>query len=79
MIYLHPTFIFLFLLFSSLFVKAQQITVTGSVTDEHGEPLVGVTVQIKGSTSGTVTGADGDFSLAAPADGVIQFSYIVEP
>lgn len=76
MIYLHRTFIFLFLLFSSLFVEAQQITVTGSVTDEHGEPLVGVTVQIKGSTSGTVTGADGDFSLAAPADGVIQFSYI---
>lgn len=76
MIYLHRTFIFLFLLFSSLFVEAQQITVTGSVTDEHGEPLVGVTVQIKSSTSGTVTGADGDFSLAAPADGVIQFSYI---
>ena len=37
---------------------------------------MGVTVQIMGSTSGTVTGADGDFSLAAPADGIIQFSYI---
>ncbi|MFA7493887.1 MAG: carboxypeptidase-like regulatory domain-containing protein [Proteiniphilum sp.] len=76
MIHLHRTLIFLFLLFFSFFVKAQQITVTGSVTDEKGEPLTGVTVQIKGSGSGTVTGVDGEFSLAAPAGGIIQFSYI---
>ncbi len=76
MIHLHRVLMFLMLLSFPLFVKAQQMTVTGSVIDENGEPLVGVTVQVKGSASGTVTGADGDFSLSAPVDGVIQFSYI---
>ena len=76
MIYLHRTLMFLMLLLLPLLVKAQHITVTGSVSDQRGEPLVGVTVLIKGSLSGTVTGADGGFSLSAPADGIIQFSYI---
>lgn len=76
MIYLHRTLMFLILLFFPLFIKAQQITVTGSVTDENGEPLAGVTVQLKGSASGTVTDIRGNFSLTAPADGVMHFSYI---
>ncbi len=55
MIYLHRTLMFLTLLLFPLFIKAQQITVTGFVTDENGEPLAGVTVQLKGSASGTVS------------------------
>lgn len=50
--------------------------VTGKVTDSSGNPLVGVTIQVKGSTSGTVTDAGGNFSLEAPDDAVLVISYI---
>ena len=42
------------------------IVVTGSIKDENGEALVGVTVQIKGTTKGTTTGPDGTFRLSFP-------------
>jgi len=55
----------------------QQKTVSGKVTDEYGEPLPGVTIVVKGTTTGTVTNADGEFSLAnLPADAVLQFSFV---
>src|SRR5437660_1608838 len=44
-----------------------QRTVTGKVTDERGNPLPNVSVQIKGTTTGTVTTPDGTFSLSVPA------------
>jgi len=44
---------------------AQQI-VTGTITDEAGEPLIAATILAKGSTSGTVTDLDGAFSLSVP-------------
>lgn len=50
--------------------------VTGTVTDSSGTPLVGVTIQVKGTTSGTVTGADGSFTLNAPDSAVLVVSYI---
>lgn len=55
----------------------QQRTVTGVVTDQNGLPLPGVTVVVTGTTTGTVTNADGNFSLALP-DGVetLQFSFV---
>ena len=54
----------------------QQQRATGRVTDEKGEPLIGVTILVKGTTEGTVTDADGKFSLPATIDDVLQFSYI---
>jgi TonB-dependent starch-binding outer membrane protein SusC len=56
---------------------AQQRTVTGVVTDQSGQPLPGVTVVVAGTTTGTVTDADGNFSLALP-DGAetLQFSFV---
>lgn len=54
----------------------QQQEVTGIVTDSSGEPLVGVTVKLKGSTQGAVTDMDGKFSLPAKAGDVIVVSYI---
>ena len=55
----------------------QQITVTGKVTDELGDPLPGVTVSIKGTTQGTATDANGAYSLAVPnANATLAFSYI---
>jgi len=53
-----------------------QDVVSGIVTDENGEALVGVTVTIQGSTAGTATDLDGSFSLQAPADAILEVSYI---
>ncbi len=55
------------------------ITVTGKVTDENGAGLPGVTVVLKGTTQGTVTDLDGNFSLNVPdgqENGTLVFSYV---
>jgi len=53
------------------------ITVTGSVSDENGDPLTGVTVMIKGTLSGVITDFEGKYTIInVPADGVIVFSYV---
>lgn len=44
--------------------KIADITVSGTVTDLQGEPLIGVNVLVKGTNKGTSTGIDGHFSLA---------------
>ena len=55
----------------------QLITITGVVTDAEGEPLPGVTIQIKGTTQGTATDANGTYTLSFPDENVIlTFSYI---
>lgn len=54
-----------------------QRTVTGKVTDQNGEPLVGVTVVEKGTSHGTVTNVDGTFTISELApDAVLVFSFI---
>ena len=55
-----------------------QTTVKGVVTSASDkEPLIGATVQIKGAGTGTITGIDGDYSIAnVPADAVLVFSTI---
>lgn len=57
-------------------LSAQQSSISGTVTSENGEPLPGVTVVIKGSSTGTVTGADGNYSLSALGNDVLTFSFI---
>ncbi|MGM0376308.1 MAG: TonB-dependent receptor [Bacteroidota bacterium] len=57
-------------------VLVQQNTVSGKVTGQNGEPLPGVSVVIKGTTTGTVTNVDGDYSLNAQPDDVLVFSFI---
>jgi TonB-linked SusC/RagA family outer membrane protein len=56
-------------------IWAQQ-SITGTVVDDKGELLPGVSVIIQGTASGTVTGADGKFSLTVPSDGVLVFSFV---
>ena len=51
--------------------------VTGTVTDENGEPLIGVTVMAVGSQAGGVTDIDGNYSVTVPASTKqLQFSYV---
>lgn len=52
------------------------ISVSGTVKDTNGEPLIGVSVLVKGTSSGTVTNFDGEFSLKASVGDVLEFSYI---
>uniref|UniRef100_UPI003567D809 SusC/RagA family TonB-linked outer membrane protein n=1 Tax=Draconibacterium sp. TaxID=1965318 RepID=UPI003567D809 len=57
---------------------AQQdnITVNGKIVDENGEPLPGATIQQKGTTNGTITDIDGNFSLSVPSDAALSISFI---
>jgi len=61
----------------SLLVSAQTGTVRGTVVDTDGEPLIGVTVQVQGTTTGTVTDIDGNFTLSdVPANATLEISYV---
>ena len=55
---------------------AQKQKVTGTVTDEAGEPLIGVTVVENGASVGAITDLDGKFTLDAPANATLTFSYV---
>ena len=59
-------------------LSAQQAKqpVSGTVTDESGEPLVGVTVMVKNTTTGTTTDAQGHFQLSAEPGATLVFSYL---
>ena len=50
--------------------------VSGKVTDKAGEPLIGATVVVVGTTTGATTGADGRFTIGVPAGGELKISYI---
>lgn len=54
----------------------QSRKISGTVKDQNGEPVIGANVSVKGTTVGTITDIDGNFMLEAPADVVIQVSYI---
>ena len=56
--------------------KQDQKQVTGTVTDEQGEPIIGANVVEKGTTNGTVTDYDGKFSINVANDAVLIVSYI---
>ncbi len=54
----------------------QNKKVTGQVTDEQGEPIIGASVKIVGTTQGIVTDLDGNFTLDAPSKVTLEISYI---
>jgi len=56
--------------------NTNRTTVSGVVSDENGEPLIGVNVQIKGESSGTITDTEGKYSMTVPAGKSLLFSYI---
>ncbi len=51
-------------------------TITGHVLDADGEPMIGVSVLVKGTHTGVSTGLDGEYSIKAPKGSVITFSYL---
>ncbi|WP_026968802.1 SusC/RagA family TonB-linked outer membrane protein [Algoriphagus terrigena] len=60
----------------SLTDRRADVTVTGVVSTETGEPMPGVTVLVAGSTIGTVTNLDGHYSLTVPEGATLVFSFI---
>lgn len=59
-----------------LHAQQQAKTVTGTVTDVNGEPIIGANIRIKETTTGTITDIDGNFSIEAEPQSVIEVSYI---
>ena len=50
--------------------------IRGKVTDETGEPLIGVNIQVQGSASGVITDIEGQYSIEAPVGSTLNFTYI---
>lgn len=69
-------FLLLLMVTGTQFLSAQQISISGTVTDSTGEPLIGVSVMVSGTKIGAVTNIDGKFSLQGDAKGKLRFSYV---
>jgi TonB-linked SusC/RagA family outer membrane protein len=61
---------------SVTWAHAQEVKITGTILDETEMALPGVTVLLKGTTSGTTTDLDGKYSITAPQSGVLVYSFI---
>ncbi|MBD3630025.1 TonB-dependent receptor [Cyclobacterium sp.] len=59
-----------------LMVLLVDIQISGTVTDENGEPLPGATISVSGSSIGTATDLDGKYSLTVPENATLVYSYI---
>ena len=73
--FLTKLFMLCCLLGTSMFTYAQQ-KITGNVSDATGEPIIGASVVVKGTTNGTITDFNGNFTLDAPAKSVLVVSYV---
>lgn len=63
--------------FSQAKENLQPKTITGTVTNESGEPIPGVTIIVKGTTQGTITDADGNYALTnVPGNATLVFSFV---
>ena len=72
---LHRTMLILALILSCQFAFAQTRQITGKITDTKGESLIGASIAVKGTSTGTVTDADGNYSLAVTNDVTLIISY----
>jgi TonB-linked SusC/RagA family outer membrane protein len=71
------TMLALFFFLSVSFVAlSQEIRVTGTVTDTNGDPLPGVNIVVQGTTTGTITNVDGNYSIEVPGDATLEFNFI---
>ena len=70
-------FLGLMLVFTTL-AFSQERVITGKITSgEDGSPLPGASVVVKGTTTGTITDVDGNFTLSVPTDGILLVSLFV--
>lgn len=70
-------FVLLFILGTSQVIQAQEMNVTGKVTDNTtGDPVAGVNVVIKGTSQGTITDIDGNYSISVNSGATLLFSFI---
>ena len=60
----------------ALFVGAQNRQISGTVANPEGQPIVGATVVVDGTSAGTTTGSNGKFTLTAPADATLTVSFL---
>jgi len=70
------TMLALLWLTASAFSHAQDQTITGTVSDDTGQPLAGANVLVKGTTNGTQTDFDGNYTITAANDATLVFSYL---
>lgn len=69
-------FLFLPLFFMGIGIVTAQTQVRGTVVDEAGLPIIGATIQVKGTGQGMITDMDGQFSITVPAGATLVFSYV---
>ncbi|WP_129697163.1 SusC/RagA family TonB-linked outer membrane protein [Parabacteroides goldsteinii] len=71
------TFLIVLLMVSIFHIYAQQQNISGTVIDKNlNEPVIGASIQIKGTTNGTITDLDGKFAITASKDDILVISYI---
>src|SRR5512137_1226373 len=70
------TFTIFFFIIMTLSVFCQGRLITGKVVDADGSTIPGVTVQLLGSTKGTVTDINGSYQITADKGGTLKFSYV---
>lgn len=74
---LYRTFLTLILgLLLSIGAYAQQISVTGVVKDQNGEPIIGANILVKGTTNGVITDADGKFTVSTNKNDILEISFV---
>jgi len=56
--------------------SAQGQRITGTVTDESGQPMIGAAVTVEGSSRGATTNVDGSYEIVAPSDATLKFSFL---
>ena len=55
---------------------SQTIDVRGTVKDTNGEPIIGANILLQGTSIGTITDFEGNFSIQAPPNGVLEIRYV---
>lgn len=60
----------------ALAIQAQNTTVKGTIKDATGEPVIGATVKVQGSTMGVITDIDGNYTIDCPSNATLEISYI---
>jgi hypothetical protein len=74
--YYRPVGLFILLCLVPIWAFAQSITVRGTVKDAAGEPIIGASVLESGTSNGTITDLDGQFSLKVSPRGKLTISFI---